>query len=109
MKPLVNCLSHTRRLSFLETSQDDTTGAIRFRRRTWAVPRNECRSGSSAFTTALQMAGLSHPMPQSEERFVERFEARDIELDVESKSMRNGNCCIAEEDDRSRTEDGHTK
>jgi len=109
MKPLVNCLSHTRRLSFLETSQDETTGAIRFRRRTWAVPRNECRSGSSASTTALQMAGLSHPMPQSEERFVERFEARDIELDVESKSMRNGNCCIAEEDDRSRTEDGHTK
>lgn len=86
-------------------SQDEMTGAIRFRRRTWAVSRAERRSDGSASTTALQMDRLYRPKLQAEER----FEAGDIELDDESKSTRDGNHVIIVEGEGSRTERVHDK
>jgi len=47
------------------------------------------------------MARRSRPQLQSEERFVERFEAHDIVLDNESESMRDGNHSLVLEDDKS--------
>ena len=95
----------TRRLTFLETSRDETTGAIRFRRRTWAVSRAERQSDGSASTTALRMDRLYRPKPQSEER----YEAGEIELEDESKSTRDGDHSVVVEGKRSRTECVHDK
>ena len=50
------------------------------------------------------MARLDRPKPQSEERFLERFEARDIELDDQNESMPDGNRGIVAEDDSSTKE-----
>ena len=74
------------RLDFWETSRDEATGEIRFRRQTQFVTRAEGQS-DSASSTALPMGRLVRTQPQAEERFVERFEARDIELDDDSESM----------------------
>jgi len=73
-------------LDFWETSRDETTGEIRFRRQTQYVTRAEGQS-DTASSTALPMGRLVRTQPQAEERFVERFEARDIELDDDSESM----------------------
>jgi len=73
-------------LDFWETSRDETTGEIRFRRQTQFVTRTEGQA-DSASSTALPMGRLVRTQPQAEERFVERFEARDIELDDDSESM----------------------
>jgi len=94
-------------LDFWETSQDDMTGAIRFRRKTQLVRRTPCRSGDSASTTALQMARQACPPPQPEEHYMERFEAHDIALDDEGESMGDGNRGIAKEDDKSETAWAH--
>jgi len=96
-----NVASHTHRLDFWETSQDEATGEIRFRRQTQLVGRSDGHSRDSASTTALPMARRSRPQLQSEERYVERFEAHDIALDDESESMRDGNRSIVLEDDKS--------
>jgi len=88
-------------LDFWETSQDEATGEIRFRRQTQLVGRSDGHSRDSASTTALPMARRSRPQLQSEERYVERFEAHDVALDNESESMRDGNHSIILEDDKS--------
>jgi len=91
--------SHTRRLDFWETSRDETTGEIRFRRQTQYVARGEGQ-GDSASSTALPMGRLVRAQPLAEERFVERFEARDIELDDDSESMPDKKPSMAIEDDK---------
>jgi hypothetical protein len=90
----------TRRLDFWETSRDETTGEIRFRRQTQFVARTEGQAGDSASSTALPMGRLVRTQPQAEERFVERFEARDIELDDDSESMPDKKRSMAIEDDK---------
>jgi len=99
--------SHTQRLDFWETSRDEMTGAIRFRRKTQLVNRTPGLSGDSASTTGLQMARRGCPPPQPEERYMERFEAHDIALDDESESMGEGNRGIAMGDDKSETVSVH--
>jgi len=54
------------------------------------------------------MSRRVRPQHQSEERFVERFEARDIVLEHESESMRDG-IHSTTEDDKSELEWGHAK
>ena len=88
----------TPRLDFWETSRDETTGEIRFRRQTQFVARGEGQ-GDSASSTALPMGRLVRTQPQPEERFVERFEARDIELDDDSESVPDKKASIATMDD----------
>jgi len=95
-------------LDFWETSRDETTGEIRFRRQTQFVPRTEGQ-GDSASTTALPMGRLVRTQPQAEERFVERFEARDIELDDDSESMPDKKPSMAIEDDKSEAGWAHAK
>jgi hypothetical protein len=46
------------------------------------------------------MGRLVRTQPQVEERYVERFEARDIELDDDSESMRDAKPSIGIEDDK---------
>ncbi|KAI0298452.1 hypothetical protein B0F90DRAFT_702538 [Multifurca ochricompacta] len=78
-------------LDFWETSRDETTGEIRFRRQTQFVTRTDGGHGvDTASTTALPMGRLVRTQQQPDERFVERFEARDIELDDDAESMRDG-------------------
>ncbi|KAI9453595.1 hypothetical protein F5148DRAFT_460083 [Russula earlei] len=85
-------------LDFWETSRDETTGEIRFRRQTQFLARTDGQCGDTASTTALPMGRLVRTQPQPEERFVERFEARDIVLD-DSESIRDAKPSIATEDD----------
>ncbi|KAH9958770.1 hypothetical protein BC827DRAFT_1269365 [Russula dissimulans] len=88
-------------LDFWETSRDETTGEIRFRRQTQLVARHDGQGASdTASTTALPMGRLVRTQPQVEERYVERFEARDIELDDDSESMRDAKPSIGIEDDK---------
>lgn len=98
----------TRRLDFWETSRNETTGEIRFRRQTQLLARTDGPVGDTASTTALPMGRLVRPQPQPEERYVERFEARDIMLDDES-SMRDMKRSMATEDDKSGAEWAHAK
>lgn len=79
-------------LDFWETSRDETTGEIRFRRQTQVVTRTDGGHGAeTGSTTALPMGRLVRTQPPSEERyverFVERFEAHEIEQDDDSVSM----------------------
>jgi hypothetical protein len=46
------------------------------------------------------MGRLVRTQPQAEERFVERFEARDIELDDDSESMPDKKRSMAMEEDK---------
>src|SRR5260221_5630262 len=87
--PLPTIVDETtiRRLDFWETSRDETTGEIRFRRQTQLIARTDAPGGDTASTTALPMGRLVRATPQPEDRFVERFEARDIVLDDESESI----------------------
>jgi hypothetical protein len=55
------------------------------------------------------MGRLVRAQPQPEERYVERFEARDIVLDDECESMRDAKHSMATEDDRSGVEWVHAK
>ena len=82
-------------------SQDEITGAIRFRRQTQLVGRTHCRSGDSAASTALQMARRVCPPPQPEERYMERFEAHDIDLNDGSESTGDGNRSMVMDEDKS--------
>ena len=94
------------RLDFWETSRDETTGEIRFRRQTQVVTRTDVGHGAeTASTTALPMGRLVRTQPASEEhyveRFVERFEAHEIEHDDDTMSMPDGKSGIdIEEDDK---------
>lgn len=107
--------SHTHcRLDFWETSRDETTGEIRFRRQTQFVNRADSRGGASgdaASSTALPMGRLVRTQPAVvEERYVERFEARDIELDDDSESMPDKKRSIGTVDDKVvETEWAHAK
>jgi hypothetical protein len=99
----------THRLDFWETSRDETTGEIRFRRQTQVVTRTDVGHGAdTASTTALPMGRLVRTQPGSEERyverFVERFEAQEIEHDDDSMSMPDGKSGIDIEDDKTVTE-----
>jgi hypothetical protein len=102
-----------RRLEFWETSRDETTGEIRFRRQTQLVAPADGPCGDTASTTALPMGRLVRPQAPAEERYseryVERFEACDIMLDNESESIRDLKRSVATEDDRSGVEWGHAK
>jgi len=98
-----------RRLDFWETSRDEATGEIRFRRQTQLIARTDDPAGDTASTTALPMGRLVRAPPQPEERFVERFEARDIVLDDESESIRDLKRSMATEDDKSGAEWVHAK
>ncbi|KAH9974553.1 hypothetical protein BGW80DRAFT_1301110, partial [Lactifluus volemus] len=71
-------------LDFWEASQDEITGEIRFRRQTQFVTRTDGQTTDMASSTALPMGRLMRSPPQSNGRYVERFEVRDIELDDES-------------------------
>ena len=85
------------------------TGAIRFRRQTQLVGRTHCDSAS---TTALQMTRRVCPPPQPEERFMERFEAHDIELDNHDEGESMGDKdrrSIAIEEDKSEMSWVHAK
>jgi hypothetical protein len=89
-------------LDFWETSRDETTGEIRFRRQTQVVTRTDGGHGAeTASTTALPMGRLVRTQPGSEERyverFVERFEAHAI--DDDSVSMPDAKSGIDMEDD----------
>jgi hypothetical protein len=67
-------------------------------------------SGEVASTTALPMGRLVRTQqPLVDERYVERFEARDIELDDDSESMPDKKRSIATEDDKSETGWVHAK
>jgi len=90
-------------LDFWETSRDETTGEIRFRRQTQLVNnRTDGPNGETASTTALPMGRLVRtPQQVAEERYVERFEARDIELDDDSVSIQDVKRSIGTEDDKS--------
>jgi hypothetical protein len=100
-------------LDFWETSRDETTGEIRFRRQTQLVNRADSHGGASgevASSTALPMGRLVRTQqPLIEERYVERFEARDIELDDDSESMPDKKRSIAIEDDKSEAGWVHAK
>jgi len=92
-------------LDFWETSRDETTGEIRFRRQTQVVTRTDAGHGAdTASTTALPMGRLVRTQPASEERYVERyverFEAREIDHDDDSVTMPDGKSGIDEEDDK---------
>ncbi|KAN0118749.1 hypothetical protein V8E52_004860 [Russula decolorans] len=91
-------------LDFWETSRDETTGEIRFRRQTQFMNRADSRSaasGEAASSTALPMGRLVRTQqPVVEERYVERFEARDIELD-DDDSMPDKKRSIGIDDDKS--------
>jgi hypothetical protein len=92
-------------LDFWETSRDETTGEIRFRRQTQVVTRTDGGHGAeTASTTALPMGRLVRTQPGSEERyverFVERFEAHAIEQDDDSVSMPDAKSGIDIEDDK---------
>ena len=95
------------RLDFWETSRNETTGEIRFRRQTQLIARADGPVGDTASTTALPMGRIGRPQPQPEERYVERFEARDIMLDDES--MRDMKRSMATEEDKSGNEWVHAK
>lgn len=94
-------ISHTHRLDFWETSRDETTGEIRFRRQTQVVTRTDGGHGAeTASTTALPMGRLVRTQPASEERFVERFHAHEIEQgDDDSVSIPDLKSGIDIEDD----------
>jgi hypothetical protein len=94
-----NSSPFARRLDFWETSRDETTGEIRFRRQTQFVARGDGQN-DSASSTALPMGRLVRTQPQAEERFVERFEARDIELDDDNESVPDKKRSIGIEDDK---------
>jgi len=85
-------------LDFWETSRDETTGEIRFRRQTRIVKPTDSHG-----IAALPMGRLVRAQPQAEERFVERFEARDIELDNDSETIKDGKPSITT-DDKSETD-----
>jgi hypothetical protein len=87
-----------RRLDFWETSQDEATGKIRFRRQTQFIKTTEGQGGDAAASTALPMGRLVRMQLPVEERFVERFEAHDIELDDDSDSSREAKPCVATDD-----------
>ena len=55
------------------------------------------------------MGRLVRAQPQPDERYVERFEARDIVLDDESEVMRDVKHSMATEDDKSAVEWVHAK
>lgn len=57
-------------------------------------------SGDVASSTALPMGRLVRTQPAVEERYVERFEARDIELDDDSESMPDKKRSIGTVDDK---------
>lgn len=57
-------------------------------------------SGEAASSTALPMGRLVRTQPVVEERYVERFEARDIELDDDSESMPDKKRSIGTVDDK---------
>jgi len=105
------------RLDFWETSRDETTGEIRFRRQTQFVNRADSQAGAHgdvASSTALPMGRLVRTQqPVIEERYVERFEARDIELDDDSESMpdkkRSIGLEVGIEDVKMETEWAHAK
>jgi hypothetical protein len=100
---LLTTFTHTHtecRLDFWETSRDETTGEIRFRRQTQFVNRAESRQDNSAASTALPMGRLVRTQPQVEERYVERFEAREIELE-DDESVPDKKRGMAIEDDKS--------
>jgi hypothetical protein len=67
------------------------------------VNRTDGPNGETASTTALPMGRLVRAQQQAaEERYVERFEARDIELDDDSVSIQDAKRSIGiEEDDKS--------
>jgi len=94
-------------LDFWETSRDETTGEIRFRRQTQLVGRADAQAGDTASTTALPMGRLVRAQPQPEERYVERFQARDIDLDDDSE--RDAKRSIVTVDDKQETEWVHAK
>jgi len=102
-------------LDFWETSRDETTGEIRFRRQTQVVTRTDGDHGAdTASTTALPMGRLVRTQPGSEERyverFVERFEAHAIEHDDDSLTVPDGKSGIDEEDDKLAAEwEAHAK
>jgi len=73
------------------------------------VARTDGPGGDTASTTALPMGRLVRATPQPDERYVERFEARDIVLDGEDESMRDVKRSMATEDDRSAVEWVHAK
>lgn len=102
---------HIHRLDFWETSRDETTGEIRFRRQTQFVnPTGSTggASGEAASSTALPMGRLVRTQqPLVEERYVERFEARDIELDDDSESDKKRS--IVTDDDKLETDWAHAK
>jgi hypothetical protein len=87
------------------------TGEIRFRRQTQLVGRADAQAGDTASTTALPMGRLVRPQPQPEERYVERFQARDIELSDDNESMRDAKRqgSIATVDDKQEVEWVHAK
>ncbi|KAH9003803.1 hypothetical protein EDB86DRAFT_3214350 [Lactarius hatsudake] len=92
-------------LDFWETSRDETTGEIRFRRQTQVVTRTDGGHGAeTSSTTALPMGRLVRTQPASEElhveRFVERFEAHAIERDDDSVSMPDAKSGLDMEDDK---------
>jgi hypothetical protein len=92
------------RLDFWETSRDEMTGEIRFRRQTQFVAPNECNGVvGAASSTALPMGRLVRMQPPLEERYVERFEARDIDLDNDSVTTKDAKPSIAT-DSKSETE-----
>jgi len=100
-------------LDFWETSRDETTGEIRFRRQTQFMNRADSAGGHSAevaSSTALPMGRLVRTQqPLVEERYVERFEAQDIELDDDSESMPDKKRSIGIEDDKSEAGWVHAK
>jgi hypothetical protein len=114
-------MCHICSLDFWETSRDDTTGEIRFRRQTQLVGRASstgAASGEVASSTALPMGRLVRTQqPPVEERYVERFEARDIELDDDSESDKKRSSGIGIglginigiDDDKLETEWAHAK
>jgi hypothetical protein len=74
---------------FWETSRDETTGEIRFRRQTQLVAHDDGNGAGAATSTALPMGRLVRTQLQPEERYVERFEARDIDLDDDSVTTKD--------------------
>ena len=67
-------------------------------------------SGEAASSTALPMGRLVRTQqPLVEERYVERFEARDIELDVDDDCESDKKRSIVTDDDKVETEWAHAK
>ncbi|KAI0255663.1 hypothetical protein BJV78DRAFT_691808 [Lactifluus subvellereus] len=92
-------------LDFWETSRDETTGEIRFRRQTQFIKATEGQGADAACSTALPMGRLVRTQTQAEERFVERFEAHDIELDDDCDSAKDTKPCVAADEDCDSTKD----